>query len=75
MDSPKTKKVKVVTLDGTFPERPSSKMYATGRGQAGNIKAAFAAAGRELFKHKNLRGARITAAKLVMSVGTIEVEA
>ncbi len=68
------KTVKVVTLEGSFPELPSSKMYATGRGEGSNLKAAFAAAGRNLFKQPNLKGRRLSAFKLVVSVGTKVVE-
>lgn len=72
MDKPKT--VKVVTLEGSFPELPSSKMYATGRGEGSNMKSAFAAAARQLFKQPNLKGRRLTAFKVIVSVGTRVVE-
>lgn len=70
----KPKTVKVVTLEGEFPELPSPKMYQTGRGEASNLKAAFAAAGRDLFKKPGLRGRRLSSFKIIVSVGTREVE-
>jgi hypothetical protein len=70
----KLKTEKVVTLEGTFMELPSGKMYNTGRGTGGTLKSAFAAAGRDLFANKNLRGRRLTAFKLIVSVGTRVVE-
>lgn len=68
------KTLKVVTLEGTFPELPSPKMYQQGRGEASNLKAAFAAAGRDLFKKPGLKGRRISAFTLTVSVGTREVD-
>jgi hypothetical protein len=69
----KKKFVKVVTLEGTFPELPSPKMYQNGRGEGSNIKAAFAAAGRDLFRSRQLKGRRLSAFTLTVSVGTREV--
>ena len=68
------KTVKVVVLEGTFPELPSPKMYQQGRGEGSNLKAAFAAAGRDLFKQPGLKSRRLTAFTLTVSVGTKEVE-
>ena len=62
--------LKVVILEGTFPELPSSKMYATGRGTGSSLKVAAANAIRNLLKQPALKSRRITAAKIVMSVGT-----
>lgn len=69
---PKT--IKVVTLEGTFPELPTPKMYQQGRGEGGSLKAAFAAAGRDLLKKPGLKARRLTAFTLTVSVGTREVE-
>ena len=66
--------LKVVILEGTFPELPSSKMYATGRGTGSSLKVAAANAIRNLLKQPALKSRRITAAKIVMSVGTKESE-
>lgn len=68
------KSVKVVTLEGTFPELPCPKMYVSARGEGSSMKTAFAAAGRQLFKHKNLKARRISAFTLTVSVGTRAVE-
>ncbi len=71
---PKTlKTLKVVTLEGTFPELYIKNMYQTGRGQGTNIRVAAANAIRDLLKNPGLRGRRISAAKIVMSVGTIDI--
>jgi hypothetical protein len=68
---PKT--LKVVTLEGTFPECYIKNMYQTGRGQGTNLRAAAANAIRDLLKQPGLRGKRISVAKITMSVGTIDV--
>lgn len=69
-----TKTVKVVTLEGAFPELVSKNMYQQGRGEASNLRAAAANAMRDLLKKPALRGRRITVAKLTMSVGTKDIE-
>jgi hypothetical protein len=63
------KAIKVVTLEGTFPELPSPKMYQQGRGEGGTLKAAFAAAGRDLFKKPGIKARRLSAFTLTVSVG------
>lgn len=68
------KAIKVVTLEGTFPELPSPKMYQQGRGEGGTLKAAFAAAGRDLFKKPGLKARRLSAFTLTVSVGTRTVD-
>jgi hypothetical protein len=68
------KTLKSVTLEGKFPELLAKFMYQQGRGQGTTLKSAFAAAGRDLFKQKGLKGRRITAFSLVVSVGSVEVE-
>ena len=69
----KPKQIKVVTLEGTFPELVVKYMYQQGRGTGSNIRAAACAAMRDLLKKPGLRGRRISAAKLTMSVGTQDV--
>jgi hypothetical protein len=73
MPETKPKQLKVVTLEGTFPELPTPKMYQNGRGVGSNIRAAAAAAMRDLLKKPGLRARRITAAKITMSIGTQDV--
>jgi len=68
------KTLKSVTLEGTFMELPAAHAYQQGRGTGTTLKAAFAAAGRDLFKQKWLRGRRISAFKLTVSVGNVQVE-
>ena len=68
------KTLKSVTLEGTFPELLLKHMYQQGRGQGTTLKAAFAAAGRDLFSQKGLKGRRISAFKLTVSVGNVQVE-
>jgi hypothetical protein len=73
MSDPKSKTLKVVTLEGMFPELATPRMYQQGRGTGSNIRAAAAAAIRDLMKKPGLRSRRITMAKLTMSIGTQEV--
>ena len=68
-----TKQVKVVTLEGSFPELVVKHMYQQGRGTGSNIRAAACAAMRDLLKKPGLRGRRITSAKITMSIGTRDV--
>lgn len=70
----KEKSVKVVTLEGTFPELVCKNMYQQGRGTGGNIRVAAANAIKDLLKKPALRGRRITSARLTMSIGTRIVE-
>ena len=74
MKTAKPKTVKVVTLEGTFPELPTPKMYQTGKGEGGSLKVAAANAMRDLMRNPALRARRITVVKLTMSVGTRAVE-
>jgi hypothetical protein len=62
--------IKVVTIEATFPELKSGAMYQQGRGRGSSIKAAFAAAGRNLFKQPKLKAKRFTMFKATVSVGT-----
>lgn len=67
-------KMKVVTIEATFPELKSGAMYQQGRGQGSTVKVAFAAAGRNLFKQPKLKGRRFTMFTATISVGTITAE-
>ncbi len=68
------KAIKVVTIEATFPELASGKMYQTARGTGGSMKAAFAAAARDLFKQPALRGKRLTMFRAIVSIGTRVIE-
>lgn len=68
------KTVRVVTLEATFPELPVPKAYQQGRGEGSSLRAAFAAAGRDLLKKPALKSRRISSFTLVVSVGIREVE-
>ena len=69
-----TKTLKSVTLEGKFPELLAKFMYQQGRGTGTTLKSAFAAAGRDLFRQKGLKGRRISAFTLTVSVGTVCAE-
>jgi hypothetical protein len=68
------KTLKSVTLEGKFPELMAKYMYQQGRGTGTTLKSAFAAAGRDLFRQKGLKGRRISSFTLTVSVGTICLE-
>lgn len=68
------KKIRVVTIEATFPELKSGAMYQTGRGRAGTVRAAFAAAGRDLFKQPKLKAKRFTMFKATVSIGTVDAD-
>ena len=68
------KTLKSVTLEGKFPELLLKHMYQQGRGTGTTLKAAFAAAGRDLFSQKGLKSRRIHAFTLTVSVGDVQVE-
>lgn len=68
------KAIRVVTIDATFPELKTGAMYQTGRGEGSTIRAAFAAAGRDLFKQKKLKAKRFTMFKATVSIGTRPTE-
>ncbi len=67
------KTLKVVTLEGRFPELLVKNMYQQGRGQGTNLRAAAANAMRDLMKKPGLRGRRLSAAIITMSIGTVDV--
>ena len=66
--------LKTVTIEGTFPEVKTGRMYQTGRGRGTNIKAAAANAMRDLLKQPGLKAQRFTACKATISFGTVTVE-
>jgi hypothetical protein len=68
------KAIRVVTIDATFPELKTGAMYQTGRGEGSTVRAAFAAAGRDLFKQKKLKAKRFTMFKATVSIGTRPTE-
>lgn len=66
--------LKSVTFEGEFPELKGGAFRQQGRGTGSTLKSAFAAAGRDLFKQKGLKGRRISAFTLTVSVGSVQVE-
>lgn len=66
-DKPKT--VKVVYIEGTFPELAASKAFQQGRGEGGSVRIAASRAIVDLFKKPALKARRVTAARLTLSVG------
>jgi hypothetical protein len=68
------KVLKSVTIEATFPELKTGAMYQQGRGTGSNVRAAFAAAGRDLFRQPKMKAKRFTMFKATISVGTVQVE-
>jgi hypothetical protein len=66
--------LKSVTFEGQFPELKGGSYRQQGRGTGTTLKSAFAAAGRDLFRQKGLKGRRISSFTLTVSVGTICLE-
>jgi hypothetical protein len=66
--------MKSVTISAQFPELKGGACEQTGRGKAGTVRAAFAAAGRDLFKQPKLKAKRFTMFKATVSIGTQAVE-
>ena len=52
--------IKVAVIEAEFPELKAGAMYQTGRGRGSSLRAAFAAAGRDLFKQPKLKSKRFT---------------
>ena len=67
--------VKSVTPQGTFPELLPKHQRQEGRGTATSLKAAFAAAGRDLFSQRGLRGRRISEFTLTVRVRNVRKDA
>jgi hypothetical protein len=66
--------VKVVTLECVFPELKGGRYAQQGRGRGSNVKAAFAAAGRDLFKQPGLKAQRYTGFTATVTVATVKEE-
>ena len=66
--------MKVVTLECTFPELKGARYSQQGRGRGSNVKAAFAAAGRDLFKQPGLKAQRFTGFTATVTVATVQEE-
>ena len=66
--------MKVVTLECLFPELKGGRCNQQGRGRGSNVKAAFAAAGRDLFKQPGLKAQRYTTFTATVTVATVQEE-
>lgn len=66
--------LKSVTIEASFPELKTGRMYQTGRGRGSNFKAAAANAMRDLLKQQGLKAQRFTLCKATISFGTVQVE-
>jgi hypothetical protein len=64
--------MKVVTLECTFPELKGTRYSQQGRGRGSNVRAAFAAAGRDLFKQPGLKAQRYTGFTATVTVATVQ---
>jgi hypothetical protein len=64
--------MKVVTLECTFPELKGARYAQQGRGRASNVQAAFAAAGRDLFKRPGLKAQRYTYFTTTVTIATVK---
>jgi hypothetical protein len=62
--------MKIVVIEATFPELKPNAQHQQGRGQASTLRAAFAAAGRDLFSQPRLKRKRFTNFTAICSVGT-----
>lgn len=67
----KPKTVKVVTIDAQFPSLRGA-MRQTGKGCGSSLRAAFAAAGRNLFSQARLKRKRFTQFTIAVTVSTID---
>ena len=66
--------MKVVTIEALFPEMKGGRCNQQGRGRGSNVKAAFAAAGRDLFKQPGLKAQRYTTFTATVTVATVQEE-
>ena len=66
--------MKVVTIEALFPEMKGARCNQQGRGRGSNVKAAFAAAGRDLFKQPGLKAQRYTTFTATVTVATVQEE-
>jgi hypothetical protein len=65
---------KRVTIEATFPELTTPRMYQCGHGTGSSVRSAFAAASRDLFKKPQLKGKRFTMFTATVSIGIVPVE-
>ena len=61
--------MKLVTVEGTFPELKGGYMYQTARSKAGTVPVGVKLALAEIMKRHGVKRHRIKAFKLVVSVG------
>ena len=61
-----------VTIEATFPELTTPRMYQQGRGTGSTVRTATCAAVRNLLKQPKLKHQRFTMFKATVSIGTIE---
>lgn len=64
--------MKVVTIEALFPEMKGGRCHQQGRGRGSNVRAAFAAAGRDLFKQPGLKAQRYTGFTATVTVATVQ---
>jgi hypothetical protein len=63
--------LKTVSPEGTFPQLLPKHRHQVGSGTATSLKAAFAAAGRDLFSQKGLKGRRLSEFTLTVRVRNV----
>ena len=66
--------MKSVTIEAQFLELKGGAMNQQGRGVGSTVRAAFAAAGRDLFSQPKLKAKRFTMFKATVSIGTVQKE-
>jgi hypothetical protein len=66
--------MKIVVIEAVFSELKPNAQHQKGRGQGSSVRAAFAAAGRDLFKQPRLKRKRITTFSCTVSIGTPRTE-
>ena len=71
---PGPRTVKSVTIEGTFPDLKTGRMYQTGHGRGSNFKVAAANAMRDFLKQPGLRAQRYSVCKATISFGIIKLE-
>lgn len=64
--------MKIVTIDAVFSELKPNAQHQRGLGQGSSVRAAFAAAARNLFQQPQLKRKRITAFTCTVSIGTVQ---
>jgi hypothetical protein len=73
MEEPKQKLLKVVNIDAQFPELKGGACNQRGRGTGSTVKAAGAAAWRNLLSQPKLKRKRFSTLTAVITVGTVAV--